>query len=79
MHGYVIITYKEVFLMAERIRSIVDMVFRGARGISLYKKRDYNKYAMENTGSAAADRWYVIGTRLRDAMNKVVNEYGTAR
>lgn len=64
--------------MIETVKRIACMVLYGASSISMTEKRNYFRHVPMNASREAAVRWFHIGLRMRDSMNKVVGEVAEA-
>lgn len=57
------------------IKNIVKMALNGSVGMQLYKKDDYSKYIPHSAIQLSEENWARLGSNLRNAMNKVGEEY----
>lgn len=65
-------------MMYEGMKRVARMVMHGAGSISITKKRDYSKHIPMPPSKEAAARWFNLGVRMRNSMNKVVGDVAKA-
>lgn len=62
--------------MAKKISRLAHMIFFGLSSISLQKKRPHrHRRVLRRKFLTPSERWAILGIRLREAINKVVEQH----